>query len=168
MPPDRVFGGIEKQFRRKEVIVSPLEYYEILGQHGTVLKWGSDWHVSDFKSASKELLKSNAEFKMRDSKVFTFIKAKPTQVGFQYFYSDVPIFYETLKRNNVSFAVLSSASIVPKENKVSLKKKADVVKLMSFCAIPDDVETKEFYNDVLSSTATVDDENDKVVYADND
>ena len=49
MPPDRVFGRIEKQYGRREEIVSPSEYHEILGQFGTVLKWGSDWQVQSRK-----------------------------------------------------------------------------------------------------------------------
>lgn len=34
MPPDRVFRRVEKDYRRREVIVSPKEYYSILEKHG--------------------------------------------------------------------------------------------------------------------------------------
>ena len=36
MPPDRIFGRIEKTYRKKEEILSPNEYYEILKEHGTL------------------------------------------------------------------------------------------------------------------------------------
>lgn len=49
IPPDRVFGNIEKKIRKMSVIVRPEEYYEIFAQHATVLKCGKDWNSFDWK-----------------------------------------------------------------------------------------------------------------------
>lgn len=37
MPPDRVFGRIEKIVRKQEVIVEPKHYFNILDRFGTVI-----------------------------------------------------------------------------------------------------------------------------------
>lgn len=62
MPPDRVFGRVEKEYRKKEVIISPEEYYNVLQNHGTVRKIGKDWNVCDYKLYSKKTYKVKVAF----------------------------------------------------------------------------------------------------------
>ena len=38
LPPDRVFGNIEKVLKRKEVIADPSEYHAVFEQYATVRK----------------------------------------------------------------------------------------------------------------------------------
>lgn len=45
LPPDRVFGRIEKDIRQEEEILSPAEYHEIIGKHETIVELGKDWKV---------------------------------------------------------------------------------------------------------------------------
>lgn len=55
--PDRVFGNIEKELRRKEVIVNPEEVYDIVKNYATVKTVGKDVNVLDFKKLNVELVK---------------------------------------------------------------------------------------------------------------
>lgn len=58
LPPDRIFGNIEREIRPLEVIVQPQEYYDIFEKHGTVLRLGRDFSFHDWKSAVQEVLKA--------------------------------------------------------------------------------------------------------------
>lgn len=51
IPPDRVFGRIEKEIQKRENIVNPQEYVDIFSGVGTVCNLGTDVQVYDWKSA---------------------------------------------------------------------------------------------------------------------
>lgn len=53
MPPDRLFGRLEKELRKCESILSPEEYYKFYRNHATVKILGENWLVYDFKSIQK-------------------------------------------------------------------------------------------------------------------
>jgi hypothetical protein len=57
IPPDRVFGNIEKEVSRMEVIIDPKEYTNIIGHHSKVAMLGSDCQVFDWKEATKNNIK---------------------------------------------------------------------------------------------------------------
>ena len=42
MSANRVFGRVEKQYRKQEEILVPRKYYEFLENHGTLNVWGQD------------------------------------------------------------------------------------------------------------------------------
>lgn len=81
LPSDRVFAGIEKKIKKKEIIVNPEEYYNIFKEHGKVYKLGTDVKVLDWKSAVQEVLKPPGKwhFKFAPSKRFILTK-KPSGV----------------------------------------------------------------------------------------
>ena len=54
LPPDWVFGCIEKALRKGETIVSPSEYHKILGEHGDVRRWGLEWQSRDYQTIRKK------------------------------------------------------------------------------------------------------------------
>ena len=57
MPPDRVFGVIEKDIKKKDTIVQPQEYLYIFSQHGTVVKLSSeDCPVYDWKTVTERAI----------------------------------------------------------------------------------------------------------------
>jgi len=97
MPPDRIFGRIKQKLRKIERIVSPGEYHTILGDYGTLKKWGKDWQVRDFKSMSKTILKSTLPVTLQEQKVIMIDRVHKRQVGFQTAYSSEPIFVNLLK-----------------------------------------------------------------------
>lgn len=46
---DTVFGRLEKQFRRRELIKTPNNYYEIMRSYGRLKHLNQDWQVYDYK-----------------------------------------------------------------------------------------------------------------------
>jgi hypothetical protein len=57
IPPDRVFGNIEKEVTRMEVIIDPKEYTNIIGNHVIVAMLRSDCQVFDWKQTTKSNIK---------------------------------------------------------------------------------------------------------------
>lgn len=58
LPADRIFGHVEKEYRRHEVLKSPKDYQNILNNYGQVKKHGFDWICKDFNIFSKDIFKS--------------------------------------------------------------------------------------------------------------
>ncbi|CAK1597457.1 unnamed protein product [Parnassius mnemosyne] len=161
MPPDRVFGRVEKDYRRREVIVSPKEYYSILGKHGQVNEWGKDWYTYNMKATAKRMIKTKLPFKISQTRIIHFTKvgsrvSKNIEVGVQDAYSAAPVTTEIKKKRVKSFSRFDCDQL-PKTNMISLKKKADVENLLKFCDISDDLDAREFYDDVLQSSGPDDD-----------
>lgn len=50
LPVNRVFGRIEQQVRKKDTVLMPEEYYDILSNHGNVHIHGQHWNAYDFKA----------------------------------------------------------------------------------------------------------------------
>lgn len=73
MTPDRVFGRIEKEFRKHETILLPTEYYKVFEKHGTTKELGSKWRVYNHKMLSDTSFKKNL-LPVRDSKRWMFKK----------------------------------------------------------------------------------------------
>lgn len=59
LPPDRIFGRIEKDLRRKSIITTKEEYIEIFSKHGQVKHLGKDWQLYDLKGLGEALRKLN-------------------------------------------------------------------------------------------------------------
>lgn len=78
LPPDRVFGRIEKDIRKEEEILAPSQYHEIMQKHETVRQLGRDWKVFDWKKYAGERFKSAASlpFKISQTKIFEIRKSK--------------------------------------------------------------------------------------------
>lgn len=74
MPPDRVFGRVEKDYRKREEILVPKEYHQILGNHGEVNIWGQGWKTYDYKTVAQNILKRKLPFKMTEVRVLTYKK----------------------------------------------------------------------------------------------
>lgn len=62
LPVDRVFGRIEQQVRKKDTILMPEEYYEILCNHGNVHIYGLHWKAYDFKAETQVFVKAQNLF----------------------------------------------------------------------------------------------------------
>lgn len=56
MPPDQVFGRIEKCLRKKEIITSPTQYYNIFENFAQVHVVNKDFCFYDFKKAAKNII----------------------------------------------------------------------------------------------------------------
>ncbi|KAF0758051.1 Uncharacterized protein FWK35_00024480 [Aphis craccivora] len=54
MPPDQVFGQIEKKLRQMETILSLNEYYTVFKEYTTVKSFEKDYTIMDFKFVGKK------------------------------------------------------------------------------------------------------------------
>lgn len=77
MPPDRVFGNIEKKIRKEEVIISPSQYINFVTEHATVTKL-HNIPVLDWKSSAHSIVKTTAQlhFQISKCKRFTLRRSK--------------------------------------------------------------------------------------------
>lgn len=76
IPPDRIFGLIEKEIRKKPVIVKISDYDDIIKTYSTVRKIGVDWDVYDWRTQTKRAVKlpSSWHFEFNKAKRFIFYK----------------------------------------------------------------------------------------------
>lgn len=77
LPPDRVFGRIEKDIRKEEEILSPADYHTIIAKHEKIVQLGKDWKVYDWKKYTADRFKSTAAlpFKITQTKMFKIKKS---------------------------------------------------------------------------------------------
>lgn len=77
IPPDRVFGLIEKEIKRRNIIVKPEEYINFVKNHATVTEL-NDIQVLNWKSAIQEIQKgtNSLPFKIMSCKRFIFSRKK--------------------------------------------------------------------------------------------
>lgn len=70
IPPDRVFGKIEKVLKKQDTIISPDYYYDTFQETGIVKKLGTDWVAYDWKESCQRILKSTSSlhFKINSCK----------------------------------------------------------------------------------------------------
>lgn len=70
LPPDRVFGRIEKVLKKIETVITPEEYNTIFASYGKVVKCGVDFQVYNWKDACQGAIRkpANWHFKFAPSK----------------------------------------------------------------------------------------------------
>lgn len=152
MPPDRVFGRMEKDFRNHEQILSPNGYYDILSKHGHNHKLGSDWSLRDFKTVSIGITKPRLPFKMNECRVFSYEK---DSFSVQRSYFGLSSRVSIIKQGR---SVSEIEKVRPKvlESHVKTAKKNDVIKLMKFFTIPSD--SVSFYDSIIHDHSQTADE----------
>jgi hypothetical protein len=167
MPPDRVFGRIEKKYRSKEKITSPQQYHNILKEHGTLKLLSKDWKLLNFKKNADKIFKTQMPFSMREQRVFKYEKGKSCIfVKNTYFgdYSKHEIRKKKFFKNWTS--LYREVDVLNESNHISEKKKKDVQELLKFVQLSE--EDQEYYNKCLQSVVpdwTVQDHSE-VVYDD--
>lgn len=70
MPPDRIFGLIERKIRKLTNILTPEEYLRIINKYSTVRRLGIDCKVFNFKKKCEEVVKKPGNWH------FPFMKSK--------------------------------------------------------------------------------------------
>jgi hypothetical protein len=134
IPPDRVFGNIEKEVRHMEVITDLKEYTNIIGNHATVSMLGSDCQVFDRKQTTKNNIKLPGSwhfqfslckrFYLKRSKVGTNVLIQ----GEQYYRSNSGSF-KSVTKNRRSLHMLNP-EVIEAGNCVNPKKLKDIQKLL--------------------------------------
>lgn len=76
IPPDRVFGTLEREFKQLSTISNPQTYLDIFKKFTTVVRLGEDCDVIDWKEQSDKLLQPSTawHFKFQKSKKIILIK----------------------------------------------------------------------------------------------
>lgn len=79
LPADRVFALIEREVKKKEIIVNAQEYYTIFAKHSTVIDLGrGDTEIFDWRSATQAVFKVPGQwhFQFQQTKRFILQRSK--------------------------------------------------------------------------------------------
>ncbi|CAH2102300.1 unnamed protein product [Euphydryas editha] len=154
LPPDRVFALTEKKIKRKEVIIKPEEYVEVVSEHATVHKLTVEVPVLDWKETCKENLKPTQSWHFQISKIKRVCLERNNNKikvrGEISYNNDLSVAKSILKRGKL-FQHIDPVPISPG---VSVKpaKLADVQKLLDKHYGPNwknEYEELEFYKKIL-------------------
>lgn len=132
IPPDRVFGQIEKVVKRKETIVDPNEYISITSNFASVRSIENSVVLYDFKKAYATACKSSASLPFQISKCKRIYAKKTVQgvaVRGEYHYNcDLSSYSSLFKKGKKprDFIICE----IHEANTVSAEKKRDVSKLL--------------------------------------
>ena len=140
-PADRAFGRIEQDIRKRQTILLPAEYFDILKRHGNVHEYGKDWVCYDFKTEAATFTKTQRSFKISDARV---LQVAGDNLGFKAAYGGD--FCHHLKRGKrwSQFKPAASSDV----NCVKLAKKQDVVKFLDELGVNKNVQ--KYYQGALS------------------
>lgn len=67
IPPDRVFGLIENDIKRRQEIVSPETYVDLVESHASVIRLGQDCPVYDWKQSTDDQIKKTTAWHFKFS-----------------------------------------------------------------------------------------------------
>ena len=96
LPADRVFGRVQLDIKKRDQILKPDEYRDILSRHGKVLVYGQDWSALDFKSEVKKFVKATKTFKISEAKKL-LISSDRLEVAASSYHSE-PTIHSLLKK----------------------------------------------------------------------
>lgn len=145
MPPDQIFGRIEKEIRRKETVLHPKEYYEIYSKYGRVKLYELDFQVFDFKGLSDSLCKKNLQ--SRQHRRWVFKKENPSEVFTSLTYSGIAEPVAVICKN-VRCIERLKPRLLQRQSFVKEAKKTDVRSLLAHFHLTE--EQTSFYNKVLT------------------
>nr|CAI5859692.1 unnamed protein product [Callosobruchus analis]CAI5861800.1 unnamed protein product [Callosobruchus analis] len=80
MPPDRVFGLVEKSLKKKSMIINPEEYDEVIGTWSTIRKI-DEWCILDWRNESKSHLKPPGSWHFQFNKAKRFILTRSSKAN---------------------------------------------------------------------------------------
>lgn len=156
LPPDRIFGRIEKVLKKEVTIANPDKYITIFEDHGTTSRLGVDCLVKDWKSESTQYFKAvgSWHFKFSEMKRFVLTKNPPKNNislrGEIYYNSDTGVSRSIMKKGkvmkNFSPQTLEIGAVAVKPAKL-----VDVKKLLNIHFGPDwhKQEELKFFRDLL-------------------
>lgn len=133
LPPDRVFGNIERVLKKTSTVVNPKLYEEIFSQFGTVTNL-KEINVRDWRSATTSVLKPTTawHFKFNQMKRFILTKGRTGIIkvrGEPHYNSDCGQGQSILKRGK-QISMLSQAEVIPPGVPVNETKLRDVNRLL--------------------------------------
>lgn len=148
MAPDRLFGRIEKQLRRREVILTPDDYRSILQKHGTVYTYTRNYNIFDYKKLADAVLKKNNKLGIRAHRMWRFKKGSKIFEHKNAYFGTY-----TEEKNLVKVSNLRGRKplLVEANNHISALKAEDMRFLLEHLTMDDETRT---YFDRILATAT--------------
>jgi hypothetical protein len=137
LPSDRVFGQIEREIRKYDVIANPDKYLEIIGSRSTIQKLSQDCPIFDWLGEAKRVFKATGSwhFKISLSKRFVFKRSIKNELnvlakGEENYNTSLNKFKTIAKKNYTTNDI--NPTEIPKGNmgKVKPAKIEDVKKLL--------------------------------------
>lgn len=146
LPADRVFGRIEKEFRKRSEIINPNGYYSILEKHGNLKRYNRDWYHYDYKTMADSLINSN-NCGLRDTRRWMFEKNSKEVKLSESFDGNWKTF-RILKKQVVNLGI-RKPKLLPPQTHVTAEKKKDVEQLLKL--VKGSKEDKKIYDDLLKT-----------------
>lgn len=136
LPPDRVFGRVEKKLRKISEILNPNTFQEVYAEVGETRILGKDWEIFDFKELSKILRPVDGISDLKRIHLKKYIVGeRVTDVKIKThitYYSDDPSKrFLPLGKRGYSLNKVSNISKVSSLMRLKQEKKDDVEKLLS-------------------------------------
>lgn len=133
MPPDRVFGLIERKVKKIPAITNPEEYYTIISEFSTIQILGKDWDAYKWKEVTTSVFKppANWHFQFNCAKRFILEKVDSTikvrgEVNYR---SDIGVSKSIIKRGKTVMMV--NPDIMQVGRPVDPQKAASIANLLS-------------------------------------
>ncbi len=155
LPPDRVFGHIEKKLRKMPIIKTPAEYHDVYEQFGQVLVYGDDWNVFEYNTLAQSSLKSIACLGMQKNRKWVFSRRYFASVEVSNLYVGDTTRFKMLKPNVTKF-IARKPKLMPSKSSVSIAKCDDVMKLIELMELTEN--ERNFCMKELNKPATVKDD----------
>lgn len=169
IPPDRVFGNIERDLRRYEVIENPEQYLDVIEDHATVVDVAKDCAMFDWRDEVKTKIKDTSKLHFKISRCKRFFlkrsgknKAEVLVKGEEFYRNELSSF-KCITVTGKTIGDINPSIILP-GNKVKQAKLKDVERLLKvhYGEKWGDNEKLSYYRDVLSHPMQPDDENQEV------
>jgi len=149
IPPDRVFGKIEKRVKKSVTIKTPAGYHHIFKHFGRVKVLKKHWTLYNFREWAKQFLTEKlGDIKIRNSRVWTLRRNK-REIGISYLYAGTPEWYNILKPD-AKFQGIQPPPLKMQTHVTKLKK-ADVEFLLKSVSLNPSEE--EFFKEALKEVA---------------
>ncbi|CAG5003198.1 unnamed protein product [Parnassius apollo] len=165
LPADRVFGTIEKEFRKPNTILEPTGYTNIIKEYSSLISVGQECPVKDWKDAAKKVLKSVGTWHVPFMKCKRFIlkRSKITVgnilvKGEIHYVADTGAYRNVCKKGKYT-NMINTQDIRLGSGTLKATKIRDVNKLLSthFDADWRSYEMLSFYDKLIPNTVPVDD-----------
>lgn len=131
LPPDRLFGRVEKKIRKYEEIVLPEEYQKIYSEVGEVRVLGSDWLIRDYKNLCNFFKKTDGISDMKRVLLKKVANGVALKMENTYQNDDPSKAYVSLLKRGKKMDNVVTPPVIPLYSKVSEAKKSDVTNLLN-------------------------------------
>lgn len=154
IPPDRVFGNIERVVNKEETILQPEEYLKIFSRFGTVLQLSKDVTILDWKETSEKAFKTlqSWHFSFAPTKRFILSRSRANTLtlrGEHYYKNDCGIDASIFKKGKSALSIKPNKLTVKKNVKREKLQNVDKLLTLHFGANWKENSLLEYYNQAM-------------------